>query len=201
MSSTLTTLRARARTLLMDASGAIWDDAALEEGLRLALGEYQLAAARAVTLAGLDGAAVTSLDAQHDLLLVLGGAAYAALARAVDRAESVELGAQAADLKTWGEARLREFKAMLCVVYPSYRPALGGALDTADPARQSAEIALLSAQTSLTQAQSAAATGEESRAAGAASQSAADRASEAARLADLRKVLVTPWGRWEEWEE
>ncbi len=201
MASTLTSLSTRVNTYLMDTSNQVWDAATITEGMRLALGEYGLAGNAAVSLSGLDGAALTTLPANHDTVIVLGGAAYAALAQAADRADGARLGTAGAEFKTWGEARLREFKAMLGVIFPGYLAVLAAGSGTgsgsgADPAKTAAEVALLGAQTTLASAQAAAASGQEGRAAAAAAQAAADKAAEAARVSDLRTASNPAWGNW-----
>ena len=71
----------------------IWAAAAITEGIRSALGEYNLAAlvddaaATAKTLNGLDSAGATTLPEAHDTVIVWGAAAYCAQARVIDRAE------------------------------------------------------------------------------------------------------------------
>ncbi len=180
----------RIRALLMDSGGLIWDDAALVEALRLALGEYSLAGNAPVTLAGLDGASVTNLPELHAALIVWGAAAYAALARAVDRAEAFQTNSAAADLKSWGDQRLKEFKTTLAMLFPGYLAALTSG-SAADPLKTAAEVALLNAQAQ-------AASGAEARAAAAAQQAAADRAAEASRLAGLHSAAENPWGSWSE---
>jgi hypothetical protein len=118
MAATLISLRARIRAALLDSSspGQVWDDESLAEALRQALSEYQLAGAAPASLQGLDGALVTSLPEMHESLVVWGASAYAALTRSIRRAESFQLGSEAAALEAWGEARLREFRALLNLV-------------------------------------------------------------------------------------
>jgi hypothetical protein len=147
MAATLESLRARLRVALMNAAATAqpWDDAVLDEGIRLALGEYGLAGAAPVTLSGLDGAAETSLNGLHESLVVWGAGGYAALSRAVLRAESFQLGGEAEALRSWGEARLEDFKAMLGAVFPGYRP--GPALPGDDRAAEAARLADLRGST------------------------------------------------------
>lgn len=188
----------RVRALMADGSQTIYATQACTEAIRLALGEYNLAAlvtdetAVLVAIQNLDGAVATTLPAEHESLLVLGGAAYAALARAVERSDVQDGGKESAAVKAWGDARLREFKGMLGAVFPGYLAVLvsggdGGSGD--DPAKTAAEIALMAAQTNHLN-------GQESREAAAAAQRAQDRIDEAARLADLR-AGGSPWGKWE----
>lgn len=129
---TLSSLLTRVRALLMDDAAQIWSDAALSEALRLALGEYNLRAPDPAALEGLDGAAATTLSATHETALVWGAAAYAALARAVDRAESFQAGGEFKDLNAWGEARLKEFKLILAALFPA---AVSGGAPSAEAAR------------------------------------------------------------------
>lgn len=194
----LAELLARVRAVMMDGSSLVWSDADLTEGLRLAVGEYSLAGDAVVTVEGLDGAAVSTLGEVHESLIVWGASAYAASSRAVDRAEAFQLGGEAGQLKAWGDARLKEFKAMLGAVFPGYLVVLAGSSGSSgsDPALTAAQAALYGAQAELASAQAAHVDGEESRAAAAAVQAAADRAAEAARLAELRSSTASPWGTW-----
>lgn len=205
MASTLTTISDRVEQTLMDTANLIWDTAALTEGIRSAIGEYNTAAlvddgtAVAVTLNGLDSASATTLPAVHDTVIVWGAGAYCVQARAVDRADSYQLGSDPDKLKAWGDARLREFKIMLGAIFPKYLASAissGAGGGTVDPAKTAAEIALLTAQAGLAGAQDAHTDGQESREAAAAAQAAADRAAEAARLADLRTASNAAWGSW-----
>jgi hypothetical protein len=129
VSATLASLLARVRVVLMNSGAAAqpWEETVLAEAVRQAVAEYQLAGAGAVTLSGLDGAAETSLDGLHESLIVWGAGGYAALSRAVLRAESFQLGSEAGQLSAWGTARLAEFRLMLAAVFPTYQPALPAA--------------------------------------------------------------------------
>ncbi|MBN1370523.1 MAG: hypothetical protein JW987_01075 [Anaerolineaceae bacterium] len=103
----------RVRNLLIESGTAIWTDAIITEGIRLAVGEAALRKVQPFTLAGLDGAGSTTLPAVLESALVVGGAAYAVLARSVDRAEQFELANEAPTLTAWGEARLADWRRML----------------------------------------------------------------------------------------
>ena len=124
MTTTLTTITDRVEAFLMDGDNRIWDAQVIAECARLALGAYNLAleagggAVTPVTLAGLDGAALTSLPVNHEVLVVLGAAGFAALARSADRAESFELNNEARDLYHWGGERLAQFFAGLALLFP-----------------------------------------------------------------------------------
>jgi hypothetical protein len=202
--TSLSSLQTRVKALLMDTQARSWDSDTLTESIRLALGEYALAGGSAVTVSELDGAEATTLNALHESPLVLGAAAYAALARAVDWADSAQLGSESGQLKAWGDQRLHEFKAMLGRIFPGYWAPLSGsgALsgsgtgEGADPGKLAAEVALLTAQALLTQAQAGHTEGEESRAAATAGARTAWDAAEAARLAQLHESASAPWGSW-----
>ena len=131
MSATFESLLARVQALLMDDAGRVFGATALAEGLRLALGELNLARAAeglpAQALAGLDGAPETTLSDGYATPLVLGAAGYTAAARAVDRAESFEMAHEAGDLSAWAALRLGEFRAMLAVLHPTYAPGASAA--------------------------------------------------------------------------
>ena len=134
---TLATITEQARALLMDGSGTAWDETTITAAVRQAAAEYSLAAGEPLLIEGLNGA-VTTLEAPYDSLIVWGAAAYAALARAIDRADVFDIEgvnqASAAALRAWGEARLAEYRTMLRSVYPGY-------LLSADPGDHAAEMA------------------------------------------------------------
>jgi len=113
MSLTLASLRERLRQLIQDPSGLIWTDAGLDEAVRLALHEYNLAKSPAV-LSGLDGAETTTLPEIYESALLLGAAGYAACSRALQRSAAALPGQEGLNsLMDWGQARLGEFRAML----------------------------------------------------------------------------------------
>lgn len=199
--ATLTTMLDRVETLLVDSPNVIFSTATLTEGIRLAVGEYGTANEAAVTLEGLDGAASSSLPAVHESMIVVGAAAYAVQARAVDRAESYQEGGESDKLKAWGDARLTEFKAMLGFIFPSYLVALAGSSGSGDATKIAAEVALLGAQAALVAAQEAAVTGQESRAAAAEVKKLADETANEARIEELRHSVHSAWGTWEEEED
>jgi hypothetical protein len=199
MTATLAGVIDRVESLLMDSSNVVWDTATITEGIRTALGEYSAAGSAQIALSGLDGAAATTLPVVHETMIVMGGAAYSALTRAVNRSESFQQGSEAQDLKAWGENRLREFKAMLGFVFPNYLIALAGtAGGSFDPALAAAQAALASAQAAFAAAQAAAVTGQESRAAAAAAAATAAAAAEVERKRGLRSTSDAAWGRWKD---
>lgn len=103
----------RVETLLSDNTNLIWTDADLTEAVRLALDEVSLSMGQKLTLSGLDGAVAASLPDLLEGMLVVGAAGYAAVARAVERAEQFELANEGGLLHTWAEERLRDFRALL----------------------------------------------------------------------------------------
>jgi hypothetical protein len=63
------------------------------------------------TLAGLDGAAATTLNAAEKSALIFGAAGYAAVALAMDKIDAVTVGGDAPQaLRKWGWARIMEFR-------------------------------------------------------------------------------------------
>jgi hypothetical protein len=63
------------------------------------------------TLAGLDGASTTTLNAMEKSALVFGAAGYCAVALAVDKVDKVTIGRGASEeLRKWGWARVMEFR-------------------------------------------------------------------------------------------
>jgi hypothetical protein len=189
MASTLSSLSARVSVMLMDTSNLIWDAGTVTEGIRSAIGEYGTAGEAAVTLNGLDSAAATTLPAVHDTVIVLGAAGYAATARAADRAEAFQLGSESADLKAWGEARLKEFRGMLGFIFPGYLVVLSSSTGGTDAGLVAGQIGLLAAQ-------AAAASGQEARAVAAAAAAAAMLAAEVARKMGLRQSENSPFATW-----
>jgi hypothetical protein len=69
---------------------------------------------RLQTLAGLDGAAATTLNAMEQSALVFGAAGYCAVALAVDKVDKVTIGKGASELlRKWGWARVMQFRQRL----------------------------------------------------------------------------------------
>lgn len=137
MAATLAGMRARVAAALMDSDRRVWSDAALEEALRLALGEYQLAGGAAVTLAGLDGAAATTLPALHESMVVAGAAGYAGVMRSVDRVDAFDPDDESRALVAWAQALLLTFRQMLGGVFPGYggAPVVSGQPSSGEQAR------------------------------------------------------------------
>ncbi len=203
MASTLASLSDRVEQTLVDNSNVIWPALAITEGIRSALGEYNLAGKiddptfTALTIQNLDTAPATTLPAEHDTVIVWGAAGYCVQARAVDRIDSYQLGSKSADLKAWGDARLKEFKAMLSGIFPKYLAIASTSSGGADPALTAAQIALLTAQAAKTDADTAATTGQEGRSVANAAHRAADEAAEVTRRDDIRTEATNkPWGSW-----
>lgn len=65
------------------------------------------------SLAGLDGAAVTSVSGLHAALLARGAAAYAAQMRRIDRAEGFLPSEGARQLAEWADAQMNAYQAAL----------------------------------------------------------------------------------------
>ncbi len=126
--SDLSSLTERVGQALQDGTHLTWPEAALEEALRLALSEYNLALGGQATLQGLDGEAATSLPRQHESLLALGAAGYAAEGRAARRAEGDQPDARSAgELSGWAAQRLAAFREMLDRARGQELRAAGGA--------------------------------------------------------------------------
>lgn len=120
------TILARVRVLVMDGSSLIWSDSDLQAGIRLALQELNLRGGTTQTLKDLDGAAATTLAANLEGVLAVGSAAYAARARAVDRAEAYELANEGAALGAWAEGQAQAFEKLLEVLYPAEQARTAG---------------------------------------------------------------------------
>jgi hypothetical protein len=125
MTTTLVTFEARVNQALADAGELVFDEDAVEEAIRSALAEYNLqrslAGLDAAILSGLDGAASTTLDAAHDIVILLGACGYAVSTRGESRAESFELGGQVKDHISWAEKRLAEFRKLLASILEAGR--------------------------------------------------------------------------------
>ncbi|HVN56502.1 MAG TPA: hypothetical protein VMT46_19400 [Anaerolineaceae bacterium] len=118
MATDLASIRARVGVELGDAGGVNYPQAQLDEGIRLALNEYNLMlgfqGVTAVTLSGLDGAVATTLPAIHEGALVVGAAGYAVSGRAVDRSEAFDLNQQLPQqLVDLGRQYLNDFRKMV----------------------------------------------------------------------------------------
>jgi hypothetical protein len=69
------------------------------------------------TIADLDEAEGSTLTAEGETLVVFGASAYAALQRAQDAVTRIYASANTpAELRAWGEARLKQFEARLAVL-------------------------------------------------------------------------------------
>jgi len=114
MTMTLEGLRAAVSAWLQEDTGCWLPPSLLDEAARLALGEYNQALRATASLAGLDGASITSLPGEHAHLLVTGTAGQAAVGRAMRRAAAWGNAADApGGVDGWGEARLADFRAGL----------------------------------------------------------------------------------------
>lgn len=113
---TLGELIARLRVYLQDLGAILWSDEVLTEAVRLALAEYNfsLQVSPADTLAGLDGAEVTSLPAELEGLLLIGSIGYALESRSLKRSEGYDPSPGRNQLQAEaGAAMHRLFAAML----------------------------------------------------------------------------------------
>ncbi len=91
MASTLATLQDRVTVLLADLTHLNYSGNLIEEGIRMAVLEYSLASGADDTLAGLDGAASTSIPENDCGLVVLGAAGYIASSKTIDRKQQFNL--------------------------------------------------------------------------------------------------------------
>ena len=118
--ATLSGLRDRVETVLMDSSNLSWDTGTLDEAIRQALATINEAAGYSIplTINGLDSATVTTLDDNLTALLVAGAAGYAGASRAVDRSEMANLNQlQPPALLEWSRTQLATFSARLAYVF------------------------------------------------------------------------------------
>ena len=194
------TTLARLRIFLMDSGSAIWADADLQASIRLAVQEVSLYNAAAVTLSGLDGAVTTTVAAGVEGGLLVGAAGYAATARSVDRAETFELGGEAAVMLAWGTARLEEWRGMLRAQYPTavVGSDLVAARELATDTRAAAES--LASDTRLAARELATDTRASAESLAVDTRAAARvdavKAAEAARVNPLRTTANKAWSAW-----
>jgi len=116
--ATLASLVDRVEQWILDTSNLIYPALAIEEGVRLALGEYNLLRSSfnlaSFTVDGLDGAAVTTVPLAHESLLVVGAAAYTIAGRHIDRTETFDFNEKLPkELAEWGKSRYAEFRRLL----------------------------------------------------------------------------------------
>lgn len=118
MATTLALMRAQVSALLMDSGNLVWDTGTLDQGIRMALAEYNLVVgATARTIKDLDSASSTTLPAADEQTIIIGAAGWAAMSRAVNRSESFDVNLEnAATLMAWANARKMEFGALLQAV-------------------------------------------------------------------------------------
>lgn len=89
--SDYTLLLERLRAGLIDPDAAVWKNSELDEALRQAMADMSRAGGTEYTLAGLDGALLTTLPVEYFAALVRGAAGYALLWRAVERLDAFNL--------------------------------------------------------------------------------------------------------------
>ncbi len=208
MTATLTSLETRIKTYLSDTTSLVFSTGLVDEGMRLALGQYNLVMVSSCTINGLDGAGATTLPANAESLIVLGAGGYACQSRLVKRSESFNLAQKMdTDLLTFGKMLVAEFNASLSIL-KTYADNITATLDPSSIAgRLAAEAAALAANTAhitaettgqtaatakLT-AETAAITADTAAKAAATAALAAALAAEAARLALLRGAAVPPY--------
>jgi len=142
VTATLETICARLEQALADAEGLVWPAAALQEAVHLALDEYNLAAGAPCTLAGLDGAAETTLPEGHESIVIIGAAGYAAGMRGVERVEGFDPEGESPALLEWAQTRLGEFRRLLALVFPGFGGEPGGYSGAPTPAEQARRAGL-----------------------------------------------------------
>ncbi len=110
----ITALRARLRAWLNDGPGLALPDGLLDEAARQALDALNRAGGTSYAVQGLDGAAVTSLPAGLESLLVSGAGAVAAEGAAAAAERLLEPGGQPVTvLVAWGRLQYERFQAAL----------------------------------------------------------------------------------------
>lgn len=110
----ITALRARLRAWLNDGPGLALPDDLLDEAARQALDALNRAGGTSYAVQGLDGAAVTTLPAGLEALLVSGAGAVAAEGAAAAAERLLEPGGQPVTvLVAWGRLQYERFQAAL----------------------------------------------------------------------------------------
>lgn len=108
---------ARLRAFLVDADSYSFADAVLEEGLRQAASDLGRAYGTLVVISGLDGGAATSVEKIDEDLVTRGAAGYCVRMRAVERADSANLGQNMpTSLLEWSKNTLYWFEDKLRLV-------------------------------------------------------------------------------------
>lgn len=114
MSATLTSAKAQLETQLSEFSTLVWSSTALEEALRASLAEISRAYGSAVTLNGLDGALITTLEEVDTHVLIIGGVAYATRFRVMGRfEEATPEDSQSEDMTRWATETMAKFQSAL----------------------------------------------------------------------------------------
>ncbi len=100
----------RLRAFLVNADKVSYADEALSEALRQASGDLGRVYGAFVTIKDLDSAASTNVEKADEDLLIRGAAGFAARMRAVDRADSANIGqSMPGDLLEWSKNTLFYF--------------------------------------------------------------------------------------------
>jgi hypothetical protein len=115
--SNLITFENRVNVLLHDTTQLNFSTELVDEAVRLALADYSRVSGMAETISGLDNAAVTTVPADDEGIIVLGAAGYTACSKAADRKESFNLNQEIPQgLLKVGAGFMERFKALLNTV-------------------------------------------------------------------------------------
>lgn len=107
-------IRGKASVLLMDTNHKSWDVGTLDQVIRMALADLGRSAGAALTIGGLDGATTTTVDGQDQACLLIGVAAYAAMARSLDLSEKISLGeGPQTTMVKYAESMMSQFQELL----------------------------------------------------------------------------------------
>ncbi len=110
MSLTLSDIKMKVSAHLNDTGKLIWSDVLLESAIRSALLAIGRVLDESLTLEGLDGAAVTNLDDDHQHVLVVGAVAYGLTLRATGRFDDARARENLPDaLASWASAHMARF--------------------------------------------------------------------------------------------
>jgi len=110
----LEVLRGELSILLVDVANTGWDTGLLDQAIRIALADLGSVLGTAQTIAGLDGETTTTLESEDLASVLIGAAAYAARARALDLSEKVSLGqGPQTTMVEYGRDMLAQFRVLL----------------------------------------------------------------------------------------
>ena len=117
MTTTLESLEQRVSVLLADLTHLNYSTELIDEGIRMAVHEYNLASGMTETISGLDGSGLTSIPELDCGMIVLGAAGFTASCKTLDRAQQFNLEDQAPTaVSALGQRLLQRFDRLMGTV-------------------------------------------------------------------------------------